>query len=463
MKKCLYVYTFEVDDKFVLYSWLTDRYLDFSLKEKETVQGVLNSPEEVITKSERIILEKLLKAGCVISDNFNEFSHAMLDYRNYVHANDKLILTILPTLSCNCVCPYCYEFHPSLSYSKMDEEVVRRIKTFILKKISLLSFLKINWFGGEPLLCPDILYEITSYAKDLCLQNNIQFSCNITSNGVLLTESKIKMLTQIGIHELHLTIDGWEARHNELRVTQNKENTYNIIINNMKEYLLENVKNRVVLRIHVYNTDRVESAFSKINEFLDTIPLSLRKRISPYPHVIYPSKTERWGRSCGSKLENMGARDLCEKIVDSIIEKGFRPLIVGGRKNRFSCMFDLDWSWCILPNGNVSKCTVAVEPQRSVGRLTDKGEIQLFSRYFQFSAKNWEGSIEKECKNCHIFPLCFGGCPYQHYLRLQNKKKFLCKDMNSKKEWVFVRTLSFWRADYKWVNNNKEEILNAYR
>ncbi|HOJ98416.1 MAG TPA: radical SAM protein [Termitinemataceae bacterium] len=449
MKKSLYVYEFDISQEYVLYAWLTNKYVSFPVEEKKKVQKILYSPESVVTVGERSILGILLKAGCVVPSEFNEFSHAMVLHKRAIHASDRLMLTILPTLSCNCACTYCYELHPSLSESKMDERTIEGIKNFIKKNIPYLKLLNIRWFGGEPLLCYDIIQDINLYTKKLCTRYNVHFTSNITSNGLLLNESVGKNLNTIGIWEVQVTLDGNKDRHNRLRILRNGDATYDNIMANIISFLSINRRNKIILRLHVHEEDKEDEVLFGIKDVLDSIPKSLRRRINPYPHVIYSPKVEDWNIREEQK-EPLSVYTLCEKIIEMIVEKKYYPLFAGSDRGKvFACEFDADWSWTILPDGHITKCTVAIESERAIGKLNNKGEMVFFNnRYAAFISKEWQGIIEKECNSCVFLPLCWGRCSYQNYLRFMGGGDFFCSVNGVKKEWMIKRTLTFYGINY---------------
>ena len=43
--------------------------------------------------------------------------------------------------------------------------------------------MEIAWFGGEPLLAKEIIVEIMSRVREICLKNKKPFYSNITTNG----------------------------------------------------------------------------------------------------------------------------------------------------------------------------------------------------------------------------------------------------------------------------------------
>lgn len=69
-------------------------------------------------------------------------------------------LVICPTMSCNFRCPYCFEDRVSgtMSQQVQDDIVALAGRLF---DMSGARAIQVNWFGGEPLLAPDIIESLS--------------------------------------------------------------------------------------------------------------------------------------------------------------------------------------------------------------------------------------------------------------------------------------------------------------
>ncbi len=186
MRKSKYSYFFEMDDEYVGYSFLSNNFTAFPIKFKKQVDRILKYPDEILTHTDVEIYSKLCENRHLIPDDFNEYDFLLNLHYRYIHRTDYLGFTIIPTLACSCRCTYCYELHPSLTKSKMSREAINNLKNYISKKAKNLKKLVISWFGGEPLLCIDIIKEISEFCLDLCLSN-------LVTNGVLLNKKMLKL------------------------------------------------------------------------------------------------------------------------------------------------------------------------------------------------------------------------------------------------------------------------------
>lgn len=112
---------------------------------------------------------------------------------------------ILPTLRCNARCVYCYE--AGRAQTTMTPETVEQTLRFILETHSEET-VWISWFGGEPLLCPDIIERICAGLREA----NLAYQCDMISNGSLVTPAVIgKMTGPWHVKHIQISMDGAEA------------------------------------------------------------------------------------------------------------------------------------------------------------------------------------------------------------------------------------------------------------
>jgi len=194
MKKSKYSFFFEIADEYIGYAYLSDSFVSFPLVVKKHVDIILEYPDDIITDADVVIYKELCDKKYLIKDDFDEYNYLLNLHRKLIYKNDLLALTIVPTMGCNCRCPYCYELHPSLKNAKMSDEVIANLKKYITDNIKTIKDLHIGWFGGEPLLCMDVVKDISDFCIKLCEKENVIFHNAMTTNGVLLQEEMHKYL-----------------------------------------------------------------------------------------------------------------------------------------------------------------------------------------------------------------------------------------------------------------------------
>ena len=80
------------------------------------------------------------------------------------------------------------------------------------------KFVRIEYFGGEPLLNKNFISKL---ASELNLRK-IPFTASITTNATLINENILTLLYQSNVKVFQITIDGVEETHNTLRPAFNQ-------------------------------------------------------------------------------------------------------------------------------------------------------------------------------------------------------------------------------------------------
>ena len=161
-----------------------------------------------------------------------------------------IALMLNVTDNCNLACRYCFvEQHPhnmtldtakkALHYIYNNFDYINNhqdIKQEIYGE-STLENSKVNFFGGEPLLCyENIIKPLILYAEK---EFNNFFNFGITTNITLLDKEKIDFFKQHNLSGILASIDGAEETQCYNRPCRNGDNSFKLIEKNIP-YLLEN-------------------------------------------------------------------------------------------------------------------------------------------------------------------------------------------------------------------------------
>ncbi len=429
MKKSRYSYFFDCSGSFVGYSWLADDYVSFPLDEKKIVEKILKNPDAVLTNKDSRVFRKLMETRVLIPEKVEEFNYIWQQHLEATRRNDELRLIILPTLSCNLNCPYCYETHAG---GRITTGVVSNIKSYLEEKIGGLKKLRISWFGGEPLLCPDVIQDIGKFASELTSETGTNFSSDITTNATLLDEDRIKKLDRAGVRKAHITLDGPKTRHDRTRISEGGGKTYEKIISNAKKFLEFNPENKLVLRVHVHSKE--ESEIQGIGKALDRFE-DCKFELKVYFRQLFSSCSEKWShdQAAGEKLaqssrQNRKIRaEAIKELYNEALDRGFN--LNFSRKSLTACYAARSSAWVIKPDGLLHKCTVALEKERSLGRLAGEGIKYFWDRYTTWKKRASPNFSREGMRNCSVFPLSWGKCPYSSF---QNpSEKLTCEEINN--------------------------------
>ena len=116
------------------------------------------------------------KSGCILEDDIDELKLIEFERNANKYQQTTLGLTITPTLDCNFRYTYCFENHIK---GLMSEKTQEALVSFVEKYSSQVNLLKIVWFGGEPMLCKDLIFKLTIKFKDICKKNNPKLQLQI--------------------------------------------------------------------------------------------------------------------------------------------------------------------------------------------------------------------------------------------------------------------------------------------
>ena len=311
--------------------------------------------------------------------------------RLYAQKKGVPAYTILPTLACNARCVYCYE--EGRKQIKMTPEVVEQTIRYILDTRTKEE-ISLNWFGGEPLLCP----EIIDHMCDVLSEAKVPFKSFIISNGSLITPSILdKMLHRWNLKRAQISMDGAEEDYiNRKRFYRNSDQ-YHFVMDAISRLSAAGIT--VSVRVNVDDGN-----WNGIPRFMDDMKNYVENKDNVYVYFS-PLMDVRCGRNdLGFWQKILDARPLIENA-------GFRALPYSEPSLKFQtnhCMAD---SGCLViePDGSLYSC----EHCPSNGRfgdvfngITDEKVMREFCR---------ADRTREMCRKCTFLPECtsFASCPWQ--------------------------------------------------
>jgi uncharacterized protein len=220
MKASNYNIIYEMDrEKSILFNALTKRYLLVSTRFLDNYQNIINNPLKYCRVAElQTLLNKCKKCGLIVDKDFDELGLLQNSFNDQVNQSSYSLL-IMTTCACNFNCWYCVQHHEDITLNEnVEEKIKKHIARYLLEN-SIVD-LNLSWFGGEPLLNFKSIDSISTYAKLLCINHGIDFSCGITTNGSLLTERMIDRMIDLDFTDYQITLDGCKENHNKTKIQQ---------------------------------------------------------------------------------------------------------------------------------------------------------------------------------------------------------------------------------------------------
>ncbi len=405
---------------FLLYNTFGGALISIDYRDYRNIRDLLADPNNTRLRNAEVgKFNKMVKLGFIIDEETDELSLVRLRHFNAVFSSeDYFSLTIILTFSCNLRCIYCYETSKNEKLSDADlQEIIHYTKIKLQNKKYKKMY--IGWYGGEPLLCSELLIKLSQTMKQLCSDYGITYYSALITNGYLLTYELGQVLKESGIDEIQITIDGPEPIHNKRRFLKDGGPTFKEI----KQAILvaANIFNKVKVRL---NVDR--DNFASIDELLKEKWLHKGNIQLGIGHLKDYSDTCSLWNPFNLALTGEEYYELVKKVEQNTQQKippDLKFLISIPVKSRI-CGADHKDSFCIGPGAIVYKCLSALDIHDAVGYLKN-GNFWPNKRY-----ANWllnDPTQQTQCRRCNILPLCMGGCPYYRQRRPQNIQENICK------------------------------------
>ena len=401
MKYSIYNNIVTISPKIILlFNSFSDSYMFLNA----SISNLLKTPS-LIKEQHPKLYRNMVKKGFYVFERTDEFNRLKSCAERILKDTSSYFLIINPTMDCNLSCWYCYEKHEK---SVMSKEVFQSVLSFIKDKVeSGIGNFRLGFFGGEPLMkLKTIVIPLIEYTYHLCKQENIDFGVSFTSNGTLLTKTKIEELCRYCKPSFQITLDGNEENHNKVRFFTNRKGTYSLILQNIKSLLEYNCPVRVRINYTKDNIgsihDILQNASALFNEHKDLIEFDF--------HRVWQDKD----------TEERVLPEI-KTYAGNLIGKGFKALYDELNEIRNPCYGDKANTAVINYNGDVFKCTAKdFCKENREGILTDEGKIEWEkSQEYRLSIK----LKNTACQKCSIAPICGGGC--SRYI-LEKEEKPYC-------------------------------------
>ena len=372
------------------------------------------------------VLDRFKKAGLIV--NFDE--RAMLESlaRGACAYPAGVGLTICPTMGCNFDCPYCFENHKAGKMSaEVQDDVIALAERML--EASGAKKLHVTWFGGEPLLAPDVIESLSDRLIKLSADKGAEYHAGIITNGYLLDQEKADMLSSVKVNSYQVTLDGIGPAHDATRHLAGGGPTFERITDNLRTV---KISGRVSIRhnVHEANKDEIE----QLKAFVKSIGEESGNNITYYPAPVSGNDASDERQSnvnllCGSDCVDIGIMQDSENF--------------GSGRGHY-CMAHNLWCVGIDEKGRLQKCWEDVDkPEHSFGRAKrwdpkdpsgttdDPDKLTVYL--------NSAGALhDPECRECIWLPQCRGGCP--------NKRIHMERSCVPYKHAPEAYALAVWRA-----------------
>lgn len=286
MKSSFYNFIWPADDpeKVIVFNSLTTALVEVE-KAGADLLNVSGFAYDTLSWDEKQYVNGFRQGGFILDDDADELKILKYAYNSIKYDRMGLGFTIAPTLRCNFACTYCYEQAGENQAARdgrhvlMPENVREELLNYIRKAAKTIKWIHITWYGGEPLLGKEIIFDLSQKMIAIAEENKLDYFAGMVTNGYLLTDDSdiVQKLQDSRIKTFQITIDGPPAVHNSRRMLKGDNGpTFDRVLAGLK--LLKANDLDVRLRINVDRSNREEAL--KLLDILETnnlkdIPLCL--------------------------------------------------------------------------------------------------------------------------------------------------------------------------------------------
>jgi radical SAM protein with 4Fe4S-binding SPASM domain len=340
-------------------------------------------------------LEILYKHKVYIDDDVDELSIINKNRADGINDTKSKLFRIWTTTGCNARCFYCFE--KGIKSINMNMETAAYVINYIISNLEDNDKLLIEWFGGEPLLNPDVIDMISIELINYCSKHNIKYRAYIITNGSLITESIVNKFKTYKIESCQITLDGYSEYYEHVKDYYFK-NIYNFnsVINNIK--LLTDNEINVSIRLN-YSNDNYNTLIHLI-EFLHS-EFDNNRHLCVY---VYPLWSSTDSMISDKYVSDVTLSEEYIDIVDKLVEYKFMSIkrVMGIRYKKNQCYARKVGTCSILPDGNITKC--AETYNQIIGNIYDG--ITNKELYDEWTSTK----LDPRCVYCKYLPLCNDGC-----------------------------------------------------
>lgn len=416
-----YVLSVPTEDSILVVGLLRRAVFEVSSEFWKALSGLHEKVSGTLDAVPPDLVRALVDARILVEKDFDELAHARAQSLLARGRPDTFGLIIVPTMSCNMGCHYCFEDKPE-DDGGLSASVSEDLLTFAEDKLSnpRLRTFHLRWFGGEPMLEIDRVLEITQALNRLTAKHGRHFRADIVTNGYGITRACGARMREAGIQAAQITFEGDQRKHDKIR-RLSKAGSFDGIIASLKAAgdLLE-----FTARVHV-------APYS-----VDTIPELLRQLHAEGLHkvlkAIYfaPIFNYRQNDPKRNFQENSGLYMSSREFAAHETE-----LLVQAQQLGFAIPdpLDVDYGVCTAlrentavmnVDGSLSKCYLdAGDHKEAYGGLT--GGVDRPQNLQKWRAADF--AVDPECAACTFAPVCLGGC--DKHARAAPDKAMICTSL----------------------------------
>lgn len=375
------------EDVYILYSPLTEGLALISKADADRINGYIEDPAA--------------SDDSEIAELVDEMTPERMPSVSDMTPLEKFTkLSIIPNLTCNFACSYCYSAK-GRSKTTLDWEKAKVVLNYFIdeNRIEPQALSIFVSGGGEPLLSWNLLKKMLEYARGRALAKGFPLYMSVVTNGSLLTE---EIATSLKALDCSVCIS-YEVLED---LQNNQRKHYSEVKANIET--LKKIGVRTML-----NSTITPLSVSRMTEMIEEIA-------SCYPFVSQYTMEPVTGHEMFLSPEDMDVFYSrfyveylkCREIAD---RKGVNLRFTFDDSLRGITLRHCPGKFTLTPQGTISACHLTSSPMESryercvYGRVTESGAIELDKDKFQ-TLRNINVFSYKRCTDCFAKWSCGGEC-----------------------------------------------------
>lgn len=423
--------------------------------------------EEVLKEYAAIYRDKVLgtviysfNLGFLVDPYFNEDYLIKTVREKRIPSKPKITeMYLIISDRCNFRCKYCAiskNFPVRYKRSDMSWEIAKQSVNVFIKHASRVPNQRkdIVFYGGEPLLNPDIVKESIKYIrlKEQEGAFNGKVDLAVFTNGSLATSSLAQFFVENDVYVI-VSLDGPKEIHNKMRVYPDGKGTFDDIIRGYNIFKEAGCNTGLSAVIGKHNIEQIEEIIkyfagelSPVNLGLSTLHSLLFVKAEDNPAFVpYQLVSKRLinaykiARRYGLYIEH--------------IARKVRPFIE--RKVRIKECPACGALMVVAPDGQIGPCMNFLGTRRFFTGYCydadlDLAEDSIFNDWNKRSPFNIP-----QCYGCREISICGGGCPYDAYVQqgdIWKPDERMCSHSKEILDWLiwelFEKVRARWYEDF---------------
>lgn len=416
-----FAHSYDLGDAVALYHSLRMKPVYLTMTAFESLQAWLASSSccsvEEAPEDIRNEIAELVKAKILTRSN-DEDERVLAFVKSKIPKPEINVCYMITSEQCNLACKYCFlgnndcDKRSNFLQENMSIDTADKAIEFFIRQIQLSGPRSeenrpaIIFYGGEPLVNYPVLEHIAERVNELkktvdCIRN---VEMSVVTNGLLLTESKVKRLEELGVG-IAISIDGFTEEANSMRVDVAGHPVFSKVLKTLD--MCKRMGVEVALSVTL--SEETIKNTKDILELIDAYGIKgfgFNIMMSSDTFVLPQSYNEAAAQFIIDEFVELRERGIYE-------DRMMRKLKAFSKAQVYfsDCAATAGGQIVIAPNGQVGICHGCLhDKQYFVAHIDDDDFVAVEDKHFtewsQLTPLN-----HGECMDCPALGICGGGCP----------------------------------------------------